>query len=134
MATLNDGYPRQPWMHDMNVLVYAPEAQLWADRDGKINGSSTHAGSPSIAGFYVGDTRIISDINLDVNGEEPVRVAWDQDREGTRPFLLHRAQYCRPYRGPWIRREEERVVSPDGLAITVTFLNSNAAISRSTAQ
>lgn len=125
MAALNDGYPRQPWMHDMNVLVYAP-AQLWADRDGKINGSSTHAGSPSIAGFYVGDTRIISDINLDVNGEEPVRVAWNQTEKGRGLSSCIVRNIAGSTVDPCICCEEERVVSPDGLAITVTFLNSNA--------
>ena len=58
----------------MKALVYAP-AQLWSDATGNVNGSTRHTQSASIAGFYIGDTRIISDITLIINGEIPVPVA-----------------------------------------------------------
>ena len=65
---------RQPWMHDMKPLVVAP-AQLWSDADGAVDAREPHAGAASIAGFYVGDTRLISRIVPAVNGETPTALA-----------------------------------------------------------
>lgn len=123
MTTTDNKQPRQPWIHDMNVLVYAP-AQLWTSHDGTINGSSEHAGASSIAGFYVGDTRIISDIRFIINGEEPVRVASRQIGKG------HGISSCivRNVAGstvdPRICCEEEQTVTPNKLAIATTIRNS----------
>lgn len=72
---------RQPWMHDMKPLVVAP-AQLWETADGTVDASQQHAGAANIAGFYVGDTRIISRIIPVVNGEAPTAIAWNSPQKG----------------------------------------------------
>lgn len=71
---------RQPWMHDMKPLVVAP-AQLWETADGTVDASQQHAGAANIAGFYVGDTRIISRIIPVVNGEAPTAIAWNSPQK-----------------------------------------------------
>ena len=78
MTTQNT--PRQPWMHDMKALVCAP-AQLWCDPDGTMSGNGVHAGAASIAGFYLADTRILSDIAVAVNGERPTPISWRRIRQ-----------------------------------------------------
>lgn len=125
MTTSTDKQPRQPWMHDMNVLAYAP-AQLWAGQNGEIDGSADHAGSPSIAGYYVGDTRIISDIVFSLNGEAPVQVAWRQTGKGRSLSSRIARNIVGPTVDPCICCEEERTATPDGLALAVTLRNSNA--------
>lgn len=124
MTASTSEQPRQPWMHDMNVLAYAP-AQLWITRNGKIDGSSEHAEAPSVAGFYVGDTRVISDITFTVNEEEPVPVSWRQTGKGRGLSSCIVRNVTGPTVDPCICCEEEQAVTPDGLAITVTFRNSN---------
>ena len=65
----------------MKPLVVAP-AQLWETADGTVDASQQHAGAANIAGFYVGDTRIISRIIPVVNGEAPTAIAWNSPQKG----------------------------------------------------
>lgn len=112
MTTQND--PRQPWMHDMKVLVCAP-AQLWCNPDGTVEGTGLHAGAASIAGFYMADTRILSNLGITVNGERPVPL---------RCHALHHDEsmtslIARNVEGttvdPQLRLDERRTVTPDTL-------------------
>ena len=80
---------RQPWMHDMKPLVVAP-AQLWETADGTVDASQQHAGAANIAGFYVGDTRIISRIIPVVNGEAPTAIAWNSPQKGVGVLMARR--------------------------------------------
>ncbi|PYI64971.1 amylo-alpha-1,6-glucosidase [Arthrobacter livingstonensis] len=54
---------RQPFLHDLNVLLAAP-MQAWSGRDGQIRRQGAE-------GIYVADTRVVGEAVLTVNGEEP---------------------------------------------------------------
>lgn len=105
---------RQPWMHDMKALVLAP-AQLWCNADGTMDGTSSHAGAPSIGGFYVGDTRILSALTLTVNGETPTPLSWSTPAKGVSVTALSIRNIEGPVVDPQVRLEEHREVLADGL-------------------
>lgn len=104
----------QPWMHDMKALVYAP-AQLWCEADGTVDGTRIHAGAASVAGFYVGDTRIVSQLAYAVNAQPAVPVAWHSCGKGTSLTSLIVRNIDGPTVDPLVRAEERRTLRSDGL-------------------
>lgn len=122
MSTITS-QPRQPWMHDMKPLVAAP-AQLWADPDGTVDGTGMHAGAPSIAGFYVGDTRIVSAIRTVVNDESPVPVSWRSPGTGLSEAALIVRAVDGPTVDPQVRLDERRTLTPDALAERLTITSA----------
>ena len=105
---------RQPWMHDMKPLVVAP-AQLWETADGTVDASQQHAGAANIAGFYVGDTRIISRIIPVVNGEAPTAIAWNSPQKGVGVSSMVARNVDGPTVDPSVRIAENRTLEPDAL-------------------
>ena len=105
---------RQPWMHDMKPLVYAP-TQLWADPDGGVDATMPHAGTASIAGLYHGDTRIVSAIRTTVDGEAPVSVAWRTRGKGASTTMMIVRNIDGPTVDPQVRVEERRDLTSDTL-------------------
>src|SRR6476661_8632805 len=57
---------RQPFLHDLNVLLAAP-MQAWSGHDGQLRPGGAQ-------GIYCADTRVISEAVLLVSGEEPEMV------------------------------------------------------------
>lgn len=107
---------RQPWMHDMKVLVNAP-AQVWCAPDGTLSETAAqeHAGAPGIAGFYIGDTRVLSSIDWKVDGERPTPISW-RSPEGGRSISVSIARNkVGATVDPYVRIDEERLVLPDCL-------------------
>ncbi|QOL33254.1 amylo-alpha-1,6-glucosidase [Bifidobacterium eulemuris] len=101
-------------MHDMKPLVHAP-AQLWCAPDGVVDATASHAGAESIAGFYLGDTRIVSAIGLRVDGETPTPIGWDSRNKGESRSTLVARNIEGPTVDPQMRVNEHRSVSADGL-------------------
>lgn len=116
MTTQNT--PRQPWMHDMKALVCAP-AQLWCDPDGTMSGNGVHAGAASIAGFYLADTRILSDIAVAVNGERPTPISWRRIRQNGGVVSMVARNIEGVTVDPQLRLDERRTVSADRLAESI---------------
>lgn len=116
MTTQNT--PRQPWMHDMKALVCAP-AQLWCDPDGTMSGNGVHAGAASIAGFYLADTRILSDIAVAVNGERPTPISWRRIRQNGGVVSMVARNIEGVTVDPQLRLDERRTVSADRLTESV---------------
>lgn len=111
---------RQPWMHDMKPLVYAP-AQLWCAPDGVVDAAVGHAGAESIAGFYLGDTRIVSAIGLRVDGEEPTPISWSSQSKGESRSTLVARNIEGPTVDPQMRVHEYRCVRADGFTERVAL-------------
>lgn len=116
MTTQNT--PRQPWMHDMKALVCAP-AQLWCDPDGTMSGNGVHAGAASIAGFYLADTRILSDIAVAVNGERPTPISWRRIRQNVGVVSMVARNIEGVTVDPQLRLDERRTVSADRLTESI---------------
>ena len=116
MTTQNT--PRQPWMHDMKALVCAP-AQLWCDPDGTVAGNGVHAGAASIAGFYLADTRILSDIAVTVNGERPTPIGWRRIRQDGSVTAMVARNIEGATVDPQLRLDERRTVSADRLTESI---------------
>ena len=69
----------QPWLHDKLVLLHSP-CQLWSNADGSIDGGP-------VTGLYVGDTRLVSTIVTDIDGDIPVSISVRRDHASTRPMV-----------------------------------------------
>ena len=63
---------RQPFLHDLNVLLAAP-MQAWSGHDGQIRPGGAQ-------GIYCADTRVVDEAILLVSGEEPEMVGSKPDR------------------------------------------------------
>lgn len=69
----------QPWLHDKLVLLHSP-CQLWSNADGSIDGGP-------VTGLYVGDTRLVSTIVTDIDGDIPVSISVRRDNASTRTMV-----------------------------------------------
>lgn len=106
---------RQPWMHDMRPIITAP-AQLWAEADGTVDASVPHAGAANLAGYYVGDTRILSRIVTAINGEAPTPISWRSAATGRSVTSLVARNIDGPTVDPSVRVTETRELTPATLA------------------
>lgn len=116
---------RQPWMHDMQVSVHAP-TQLWSNQDGSVNGSQPHAGAHSIAGFYVADMRILSDIIAAINGEELVPLSYSNTATGISEVFSSARNILAQTVDPIVQCKEQRQLTDNALHISVELTNSSA--------
>ena len=105
---------RQPWMHDMSPIIAAP-AQLWAEADGTVDAERAHAGAANLAGYYVGDTRILSRIVTAIDGEAPTPIAWSSPAKGRSVTSLVARNIDGPTVDPSVRVTETRELTPDAL-------------------
>lgn len=69
---------RQPFLHDLNVLLAAP-MQAWSGHDGQLRPGGAQ-------GIYCADTRVIDEAILMVSGEEPEMVGGRQAGGGAATF------------------------------------------------
>lgn len=69
---------RQPFLHDLNVLLAAP-MQAWSGQDGQLRPGGAQ-------GIYCADTRVIDEAILLVSGEEPEMVGSSLAGGGTAAF------------------------------------------------
>ncbi|PJM76544.1 glycogen debranching N-terminal domain-containing protein [Bifidobacterium felsineum] len=106
---------RQPWMHDMRPILTAP-AQLWAEADGTVDASAAHAGAASLAGYYVGDTRILSRIVTRVNSEALTPISWRSTAAGRSITSLVARNVEGPTVDPSVRVSETRELTPTTFA------------------
>ena len=83
-----------------------PQTVLWTHR-------SSTAGAANIAGFYVGDTRIISRIIPVVNGEAPTAIAWNSPQKGVGVSSMVARNVDGPTVDPSVRIAENRTLEPD---------------------
>lgn len=116
---------RQPWMHDMQVSVHAP-TQLWSNHDGSVNGSQPHAGAHSIAGFYVADMRILSDIIAAINGEELVPLSYSNTATGISEVFSSARNILAQTVDPIVQCKEQRQLTDNALHISIELTNSSA--------
>lgn len=114
---------RQPWMQDMHPLVAAP-AQLWADSRGSIVGSQPYNNGPNVAGYYVGDTRVISDIVPSIDGETPTILSWSNSSPGVSVTKSIARNITGKTVDPQLRLTSRTVISPQELGLTYTFTSA----------
>ncbi|MGO4804688.1 glycogen debranching N-terminal domain-containing protein [Arthrobacter sp. 2MCAF15] len=69
---------RQPFLHDLNVLLAAP-MQAWSGHDGQLRRQGAQ-------GIYCADTRVIDEAVLLVTGEEPEAIGSGRTRGGVSSF------------------------------------------------
>ena len=105
---------RQPWMHDMRPILMAP-TQLWAESDGTVDASHTHANAANLAGYYVGDTRILSRIVSSVNGEALTPISWHTPATGVSVTSAVARNIDGPTVDPSLRVSETRELTPETL-------------------
>ncbi|MFT8705389.1 glycogen debranching N-terminal domain-containing protein [Bifidobacterium aquikefiricola] len=105
----------QPWVHDKQVILSAP-AQLWSSREGAVDGHG-------ISGFYVGDTRLISKIEVTINGLAPELV----NNSITSSHATSNTYLARNISGatvdPVFRINEFREINKDALTLRFQVLN-----------
>jgi hypothetical protein len=115
--------PLQPLLHDRMIALRAP-VQFWADPDGTV-------GTAPIDGVYIGDTRVVDRMRIEIGGEagEPLSSLVDGASQ-LRFERLHR-QLDGPGADPDLRSTLTVAVDPRGVSFSLR-LTSRLSESRRT--
>lgn len=105
----------QPWIYQQQVIVSAP-AQLWSAAGGRVDGSGA-------SGFYVGDTRVISALQLKINGVEPELVRSTRSGADRTENVYLARNITGATVDPMVRVNERRVVDHDSLSLEACVVN-----------
>lgn len=98
---------RQPLLHDRTVVLRAP-TQVWCGPDGRI-------GAAAIDGIYLGDTRFVRELAVEIEGTRSEAIATITDDAATvRIVSLHR-DLDGPGADPDVRSALTVAVRPDGV-------------------
>lgn len=104
---------RQPFLHDATVVLAAP-SQLWSRADGRM--------STGIDGLFVSDVRILSALDVVVDGSEVEHIRTDRRGAGATAFTaLLRGFDDGAAADPRVRFDRLRVVEPTGMTETATI-------------
>ncbi|MFD1720760.1 glycogen debranching N-terminal domain-containing protein [Amnibacterium endophyticum] len=101
---------KQPLLHDAEVVLRAP-AQAWSRSDGGMRAP--------IDGLYVSDVRVVSRLEIEVEGSAAEPIGVDRSSEGARFTALLRG-LDGDGADPRVRLEVLRTVRPDGMADALT--------------
>ena len=107
--------PRQPFLHDLTSLVAAP-TQVWSGADGDIDPASGGQG------VLHGDIRMLSVLEMSIDGRPVEHIATDLAREGVRFTYLLRGLEGVPYvtPDPSLRLDRGRRIRPGEVSETLT--------------
>jgi glycogen debranching enzyme len=109
-------HPQQPYLHDLISCVQAPTVGL-SGTDGQIRPGG-------VQGVFRYDRRVLSELVLDVDGQEPVAIGHrllDAGRAWFTGVVRHAGD---PIPDPTVRLERERRVRPDGMNERITLVNA----------
>ena len=107
--------PLQPFLHDLVSQVAAP-TQVWSARDGQVVPPAD--GAAGVVGLLHGDVRLLSGIEVTVDGDPGVPVAHRPQADGSVVFtsLLRELDAAHAITGdPHVRLDRTRRVSPGQL-------------------
>lgn len=114
--TTNDSAPiPQPFLHELLTCVRAPTVALSA-RDGQIRGGAT--------GLFRHDRRVLSELTVEVDGQPPVPVGYQQSRATSAWFVGVARHLGDPIADPTVRVERHRDVTADGLVEEIVLVNN----------
>ena len=108
--------PLQPFLHDLVSQVAAP-TQVWSTPDGQVRPRSD--GAAGVLGLLHGDVRLLSGIEVAVDGDPGVPVAHRQQADGSVVFtsLLRQLDAAHARTGdPHVRLDRARRVEPGRLS------------------
>jgi glycogen debranching enzyme len=99
---------RQPFLHDLNVLLAAP-MQAWSGQDGQIRPGGAQ-------GIYCADTRVVDEAILLVTGEEPEMVGSNPTGGGAASFQALVRTVGSEGSDPLVRLTRTRTVTTDSVS------------------
>ncbi len=112
--------PLQPFLHDLVSQVAAP-TQVWSDRDGQVRPRSD--GAAGVVGLLHGDVRLLSGLEVTVDGDSGVLVSTRRQDDGSVVFtsLLRGLDAAHADSGdPRVRLDRTRTVTPGRLVEALT--------------
>lgn len=107
----------QPYLHELVSCVRAPTTAL-SGADGQLRAAGAQ-------GAFRLDSRVLSELVLEVDGQEPAPVGHDQLGPATARFTGIVRHLGDPTADPTVRVERERRVHGDGLEEQITLVNTS---------
>ncbi|HEY2793336.1 MAG TPA: glycogen debranching N-terminal domain-containing protein [Micromonosporaceae bacterium] len=107
--------PRQPFLHDEVVTLFAP-TQVWSDRDGGIGRAGVH-------GYWTGDQRVVSSVALEVAGSDIEPAATVPESASATVFTAMLRGLDGPGADPDVRMDRRIEVRADGVTESVRITN-----------
>ncbi|MCU1574932.1 MAG: Amylo-alpha,6-glucosidase [Micrococcaceae bacterium] len=98
--------PQQPYLHHLTAVLAAP-VQAWAAPDGQVTGNGAE-------GVYCGDDRVLDQVLLTVNGNEPEWISTRTQDAGTVEHLYF-LRVDSPVADPLVQLLHTRRVTSDGV-------------------
>ena len=98
------GQGRQPWVHDLALVLAAP-TQAWSAADGQVR-------AEGVQGFHHADRRFVRSCVVTLDGEEPSPLTAHDDGGDARVFLSVARGLGNPGADPTVRLERRREVEP----------------------
>jgi glycogen debranching enzyme len=108
---------RQPYLHELVTCVRAPTAVL-SGPDGQIR-------SGGVQGWFGHDRRALSELVVDVDGQEPIPVGHHQLDAGTADFVGIVRHLGDPSADPTVRLERSRTAGADGFKERLRLVNAS---------
>jgi hypothetical protein len=109
-------HPQQPYLHDLVSCVQAPTVGL-SGPDGQIRRGG-------VQGVFRYDRRVLCELVVDVDGEEPVPIGHRLLDSGRAQFVGVVRHAGDPSPDPTVRLERERQVRPDGIDERIVLVNA----------
>ena len=106
---------RQPWLHQLVTVVSAPGLAL-SGPDGQLTGAGA-------AGVYLGDHRVLSRLEVTVDGAGPVPLRGWSTGVATARFVGVARELGDPGPDPTVFVERDRTVSPTGVRETIVLVS-----------
>ena len=107
----------QPFLHDLVTCLHAPTVVL-SGTDGQVRAGGTQ-------GAFQHDSRVLSELVVDIDGHEPVPVGHDQPGAGAARFTGAVRHLGDPGTDPTVRIERERCVDGERLRERLTLVNAS---------
>ena len=123
-AALETAEPRQPWLHDL-VLVLAAPTQAWSAVDGQMRGAGVH-------GMLHADRRLINTLLVTLDGQEPTPVAHYATDGGAHVFSGVPRHLGDPGPDPTVRVHRRRELEPGLMQESVTVSSTAGDVVRTT--
>ena len=117
-------HAQQPWVHDL-VLVLAAPSQAWSASDGQIRESG-------VQGLLHGDRRLVRQVLVTFDGEEPTPVAHYAEDGDVHTFTGVPRHLGDPVPDPTVRVLRRRKLEPGLLHEQVTLTSTASRVVRTT--